>query len=206
MQTISKNDRAVGSEALALALSDVIKNPSSVRSDEVIKAAADILKYLDSENFQDVELPNLKNKELQSEWAKIFYGASEEDCVSLTASFWLGPKALAAGEMTEEAINRQRSAGLSFTGNLPEDSLAVGLAFISELIKQQKFSEAQAYYDEFIDSWFDKAFDYLDQRAQNPETKNFFLFLKRSVNALDVQLQELTGRIKAAARSATSSK
>lgn len=63
----------------------------------------------------------------------------------MTHSFWAGGLITVTGKNTHEAFKTYLSRGLQNTSNLPDDHLAVELAFLGHLLAEDKIDEAQQF-------------------------------------------------------------
>lgn len=126
------------------------------------------------------------NEAFHQEAAKLFYGVSEQT-IGLTASFWAEGLIAVAGKQTMETYQTYRENSLMNSSNLPDDHLAVELAFLGHLLAEDKISEAKIFAQNNILNWWPSALKNIEARTENRDIKNFFL----AVNASLMFLEEL---------------
>ena len=113
------------------------------------------------------------NEEFDRDAAKLFYGVGDTT-IGMTHSFWAGGLITVTGKNTHEAFKTYLSRGLQNTSNLPDDHLAVELAFLGHLLAEDKIDEAQQFVKNEILAWWPTAEQNIDSKTQNAGIKAFF--------------------------------
>lgn len=126
------------------------------------------------------------NEAFHQEAAKLFYGISDHT-LGLTASFWASGLVSLAGKNTMDAYQTYRQNSLMNSSNLPDDHIAVELAFLGHLLARGKITEAKSFAHNNILNWWPTALKNIEARTQNKDIQNFFL----AVNASLIFLEEL---------------
>ena len=155
------------SEALAkiiTVLSEIILDPHENKTSVYPKAA---------EAFNSIAGEVTFNEDFDRDAAKLFYGVGETT-IGMTHSFWAGGLITVTGQNTHEAFKTYLSKGLQNTSNLPDDHLAVELAFLGHLLAEDKIEEAQQFVKNEILAWWPTAEQNIDSKTQNADTKAFF--------------------------------
>lgn len=136
------------SEALAkiiTVLSEIILDPHENKTSVYPKAAEAFNGIADEVGFGGPRFNEVTfNEEFDRDAAKLFYGVGDTT-IGMTHSFWAGGLITVTGKNTHEAFKTYLSRGLQNTSNLPDDHLAVELAFLGHLLAEDKIDEAQQF-------------------------------------------------------------
>lgn len=165
------------SEALAkiiTVLSEIILDPHENKTSVYPKAAEAFNGIADEVGFGGPRFNEVTfNEEFDRDAAKLFYGVGDTT-ISMTHSFWAGGLITVTGKNTHEAFKTYLSRGLQNTSNLPDDHLAVELAFLGHLLAEDKIDEAQQFVKNEILAWWPTAEQNIDSKTQNAGIKTFF--------------------------------
>ena len=165
------------SEALAkiiTVLSEIILDPHENKTSVYPKAAEAFNGIADEVGFGGPRFNEVTfNEEFDRDAAKLFYGVGDTT-IGMTHSFWAGGLITVTGKNTHEAFKTYLSRGLQNTSNLPDDHLAVELAFLGHLLAEDKIEEAQQFVKNEILAWWPTAEQNIDSKTQNADTKAFF--------------------------------
>ena len=163
------------SEALAkiiTVLSEIILDPHENKTSVYPKAAEAFNGIADEVGFGGPRFNEVTfNEEFDA--AKLFYGVGDTT-IGMTHSFWAGGLITVTGKNTHEAFKTYLSRGLQNTSNLPDDHLAVELAFLGHLLAEDKIDEAQQFVKNEILAWWPTAEQNIDSKTQNAGIKAFF--------------------------------
>ena len=149
------------SEALAkiiTVLSEIILDPHENKTSVYPKAAEAFNSIADEVGFNGSRFGNVAfNEDFDRDAAKLFYGVGDTT-IGMTHSFWAGGLITVTGKNTHEAFKTSPastvlltsaksylSKGLQNTSNLPDDHIAVELAFLGHLLAEDKIEEAQQF-------------------------------------------------------------
>lgn len=136
------------SEALAkiiTVLSEIILDPHENKTSVYPKAAEAFNSIADEVGFNGSRFGNVAfNEDFDRDAAKLFYGVGDTT-IGMTHSFWAGGLITVTGKNTHEAFKTYLSKGLQNTSNLPDDHIAVELAFLGHLLAEDKIEEAQQF-------------------------------------------------------------
>ena len=124
------------------------------------------------------------NEEFDRDAAKLFYGVGDTT-IGMTHSFWAGGLITVTGKNTHEAFKTYLSRGLQNTSNLPDDHLAVELAFLGHLLAEDKIDEAQQFVKNEILAWWPTAEQNIDSKTQNAGIKAFFASVTTALKFLN---------------------
>ena len=155
------------SEALAkiiTVLSEIILDPHENKTSVYPKAAEAFNSIADEVGFDGPRFGDA---------AKLFYGVGDTT-IGMTHSFWAGGLITVTGKNTHEAFKTYLSKGLQNTSNLPDDHIAVELAFLGHLLAEDKIEEAQQFVKNDILAWWPTAEQNIDSKTQNSGIKAFF--------------------------------
>ena len=145
-------------------------NYTEISREECSEALAKIITVLSEIiRFNEVTF----NEEFDRDAAKLFYGVGDTT-IGMTHSFWAGGLITVTGKNTHEAFKTYLSRGLQNTSNLPDDHLAVELAFLGHLLAEDKIDEAQQFVKNEILAWWPTAEQNIDSKTQNAGIKAFF--------------------------------
>lgn len=158
------------SEALAkiiTVLSEIILDPHENKTSVYPKAAEAFNGIADEVGFGGPRFNEVTfNEEFDRDAAKLFYGVGDTT-IGMTHSFWAGGLITVTGKNTHEAFKTYLSRGLQNTSNLPDDHLAVELAFLGHLLAEDKIDEAQQFVKNEILAWWPTA----EQKHRQQDTK-----------------------------------
>ena len=165
------------SEALAkiiTVLSEIILDPHENKTSVYPKAAEAFNSIADEVGFNGSRFGNVAfNEGFDRDAAKLFYGVGDTT-IGMTHSFWAGGLITVTGKNTHEAFKTYLSKGLQNTSNLPDDHIAVELAFLGHLLAEDKIEEAQQFVKSEILAWWPTAEQNIDSKTQNSGIKAFF--------------------------------
>lgn len=165
------------SEALAkiiTVLSEIILDPHENKTSVYPKAAEAFNSIADEVGFNGSRFGNVAfNEDFDRDAAKLFYGVGDTT-IGMTHSFWAGGLITVTGKNTHEAFKTYLSKGLQNTSNLPDDHIAVELAFLGHLLAEDKIEEAQQFVKNEILAWWPTAEQNIDSKTQNSGIKAFF--------------------------------
>lgn len=164
------------SEALAkiiTVLSEIILDPHENKTSVYPKAAEAFNSIADEVGFDGPRFGEVTfNEDFDRDAAKLFYGVGDTT-IGMTHSFWAGGLITVTGQNTHEAFKTYLSKGLQNTSNLPDDHLAVELAFLGHLLAEDKIEEAQQFV-KMKSCLRPTAEQNIDSKTQNADTKAFF--------------------------------
>lgn len=164
------------SEALAkiiTVLSEIILDPHENKTSVYPKAAEAFNGIADEVGFTGRFSTVTFNEDFDRDAAKLFYGVGDTT-IGMTHSFWAGGLITVTGQNTHEAFKTYLNKGLQNTSNLPDDHLAVELAFLGHLLAEDKIDEAQQFVKTEILVWWPTAEQNIDSKTQNADIKAFF--------------------------------
>lgn len=164
------------SEALAkiiTVLSEIILDPHENKTSVYPKAAEAFNGIADEVGFTGRFSTVTFNEDFDRDAAKLFYGVGDTT-IGMTHSFWAGGLITVTGQNTHEAFKTYLNKGLQNTSNLPDDHLAVELAFLGHLLAEDKIDEAQQFVKTEIIVWWPTAEQNIDSKTQNADIKAFF--------------------------------
>ena len=173
-QEISREECSEALAKIITVLSEIILDPHENKTSVYPKAAEAFNGIADEVGFGGPCFNEVTfNEEFDRDAAKLFYGVGDTT-IGMTHSFWAGGLITVTGKNTHEAFKTYLSRGLQNTSNLPDDHLAVELAFLGHLLAEDKIDEAQQFVKNEILAWWPTAEQNIDSKTQNAGIKAFF--------------------------------
>ena len=131
--------------------------------------------------------PNIAfSEDFNRSFAKLFYGICKKT-LGLTHSFWTEGGLSTAGTGTRNAFAIYRKEGLGNATSLPDDHLAVELAFIAKLLSENKIREAVDFTLKEVLSWWPYALLGILRASSSEDLNKFF----KSINSSLLMVSEL---------------
>lgn len=126
------------------------------------------------------------SEDFNRSFAKLFYGIGEKT-LGLTHSYWTEGGLSTAGAGTGNAFAIYRKEGVGNATSLPDDHLAVELAFLAKLLSENKIKEAVNFTEKEVLSWWPSALLGILRASSCEEQNKFF----KSVNSSLLMISEL---------------
>lgn len=167
--------------------SEILANPTAETcslypsAEQAFNALSEALGY-SGEPFPNIAFSDDFNRS----FAKLFYGVGEKT-LGLTHSFWTEGGLSTAGAGTGNAFAIYRKEGLGNATSLPDDHLAVELAFIAKLLSENKIKEAVDFTVKEVLSWWPNALLGILRASSSEDLNKFF----KSINSSLLMVSEL---------------